>query len=117
MAQGILNLSSALANLELLTSKDLKELNIGIKFPDDDTAVEAILGWGEKNLCPLAKSRRDKGLAETGRKRRGRRCLDCPHGRNRKAQKKFWSKNIWVKKILVQKKFWSKRFGSEILFF
>ena len=35
MAQGILNLSSALANLELLTSKDLKELNIGIKFPDD----------------------------------------------------------------------------------
>ena len=48
MAQGILNLSSALANLELLTSKDLKELNIGIKFPDDDTAVEAILGWGRR---------------------------------------------------------------------
>ena len=40
---------------------------------------------GEKNLCPLAKSRRDKGLAETGEKRRGRRCLDFPHGRNKKA--------------------------------
>ena len=84
MAQGILNSSSAPDNLELFSSKDLEELKVGIKFPDEDTAVEAILGWGEKNLCPLAKSRRDKGLAETGGKRRGRRCLDCPHGRNRK---------------------------------
>ena len=60
MAQGILNSSSAPANLELFASKDLEEVNVGMKFPDEDTAVEAILGWGEKNLCPLAKLRRDR---------------------------------------------------------
>ena len=50
MAQGILNSSSAPDNLELFSSKDLEELKVGIKFPDEDTAVEAILGWGEKRF-------------------------------------------------------------------
>ena len=85
MAQGLLNSSLAPENLQLFASKDLDEIKVGLKFPDEDTAVEAILEWGEKVLCPLAKSRRNKTLAETGGKRRGRRCLDCPHGRNRKA--------------------------------
>ena len=32
------------------------------------------------------KARRDKGLAETEGNRRGRRCLGCPHSRNRKGK-------------------------------
>ena len=70
----------------LFSSSDpeIDDMKPGIIFPDEDNAVQAILRWGEKAFCPLAKARRDKGLAETGGKKRGRRCLDCPHGRNRK---------------------------------
>ena len=68
---------------------DKDELKVGLLFPSENAAVEAILRWGEKSLCPLMKARRDKGLAETEGKRRGRRCLDCPHGRNRKANREL----------------------------
>ena len=51
----------------------IDEMKPGLVFPDEDTAVEAVLKWGERALCPLMKARRDKGLAETEGKRRGRR--------------------------------------------
>ena len=65
------------------SDNDVHEMKSGLIFPDEDTAVNAVLKWGEKALCPLMKARRDKGLLETEGKRKGRRCLDCPHGRNR----------------------------------
>ena len=86
MAHQMLETSLDPENFEMFTSKDieLNAMKVGLIFPDEDTAVEAVLRWGEKALCPLMKARRDKGLAETGGNRRGRRCLDCPNGRNRK---------------------------------
>ena len=85
MTQQLLESSAAPDDFEMFTKEiDVEGMTVGLKFPDENTAVEAVLRWGEKALCPLAKARRDKGLAETGGKRRGRRCLDCPHGRNRK---------------------------------
>ena len=29
----------------------------GLLFPDEDTAEEAVLKWGERALCPLMKAR------------------------------------------------------------
>ena len=90
MAQQLLESSVAPENFEMFTSKEIEVdvMQVGLIFPDENTAVEAVLSWGEKALCPLMKARRDKGLAETGGKRRGRRCLDCPNGRNRKGGSK-----------------------------
>ena len=95
MTQAILNSSEALRqNHDILAKEiDIDGMKPGLKFPDEDTAVEAVLKWGEKALCPLMKARRDKGLAETEGKRRGRRCLDCPHGRNRKANRELRPKS------------------------
>ena len=91
MTQAILNSSEALRqNQDIIVKEiDIDEMKPGLLFPDEDTAVEAVLKWGERALCPLMKARRDKGLAETEGKRRGRHCLDCPHGRNRKANRKL----------------------------
>ena len=60
------------------------EMKPGLKYPSEEIAVDTILKWGEKALCPLTKARRTKSLAESGGKTRGRRCLDCPHSRSRK---------------------------------
>ena len=86
MAQQSLDSSGAPENFQMFTSQEIEVegMKVGLKFLNENTAVEAVLRWGEKALYPLAKARRGKGLAETGGKRRGRRCLDCPHGRNRK---------------------------------
>ena len=91
MAQGLLNTSEAVRQNHEMFANDIDkdELKVGLLFPSENAAVEAILRWGEKSLCPLMKARRDKGLAETEGKRRGRRCLDCPHGRNRKANREL----------------------------
>ena len=62
----------------------VEDMRIGLIYPSEDVAVDAILKWGEKALCPLAKARRTKTLAESGGKTRGHRCLDCPHSRSRK---------------------------------
>ena len=69
----------------MTTSDDINVMKVGISFPDEESAVKSVLSWGEKNLCPLAKSRRDKSYAETNGLRRGTRYLTCPHGRSRKA--------------------------------
>ena len=45
-------------------------------------AVDSILNWDRKSLCPLMKSRRIKTAAETEGATRGRR--NCPHGIYRK---------------------------------
>ena len=84
MAQQVLDSSVAPQNFKMFVNMNIKELKVGLLFPDENTADDAVLGWGERAFCPLMKARRDKGLAETGGKKRGRRCLDCPHGRNRK---------------------------------
>ena len=91
MAQGLLNTSEAVRQNHEMFANDIEkdELKVGPLFPTENAAVETILRWGEKALCPLMKARRDKGLAETEGKRRGRRCLDCPHGRNRKANREL----------------------------
>ena len=70
----------------LFSSSELlvEDMRIGLIYPSEEVAVDAILKWGEKALCPLSKARRTKTLAESGGKTRGRRCLDCPHSRSRK---------------------------------
>ena len=70
---------------------------VGLTYPDETTAVDAVLVWGSKFLCPLAKSRREKGLDETEGLKRGRRYLDCPHGRKRVAKTKGERKSQNVK--------------------
>ena len=77
------------SNLPVFANLDLEvgDLRTGLLFPDEATATQAILKWGEKALCPLTKARREKGLAETNGTRRGRRCLDCPHGRKKQISK------------------------------
>ena len=88
MAQQCLQNVSA-SNLPRFSSLDLEidELKVGLVYPDENSAVNAILKWGEKTLCPLTKARREKGLDETNGVRRGRRCLDCPHGRKKQVTK------------------------------
>ena len=49
----------------MTTSDDINVMKVGISFPDEESAVKSVLFWGEKNLCLLAKSRRDKSYAET----------------------------------------------------
>ena len=73
MAQGILNSSLAPENLQLFASKDLDEIKVGLKFPDEDTAVEAILGWGEKVLFVLLQNQGETRvlLRQGGRKEEG----------------------------------------------
>ena len=66
-------------------------------FANEEVALNAILKWGELTLCPIMKARRDKTLAESGGKSRGRRCLDCPHGRSRKGKSKGERPNQSVK--------------------
>ena len=66
------------------TDLSVDELKPGLCYPDENTAVEAVLKWGKKAFCPLAKARRDKGLSESDGHKKGRRHLDCPHGRSRK---------------------------------
>ena len=60
-----------------------KDLKVGLTWTSEDMAVDAILRWGEATFCPLVKARRDKGLDETNGLRRGRRCLECSHGRRK----------------------------------
>ena len=84
MAQQVLDSSVAPQNFEMFSNMNIKDLKVGLIFPDENTAVDAVLGWCERACCPLMKARRDKGLAEPRGKKRGRRCLDCPHGKNRK---------------------------------
>ena len=66
------------------TDLAVDEMKPGLLYPDENTAVDAVLRWGEKALCPLAKARRHKSLAETNGHSKGRRHLECPHGRCRK---------------------------------
>ena len=91
ITKAILNSSEALRqNQDIIVKEiDIDEIKPGLLFPDEDTAVEAVLKWGERALCPLMKAWRGKGLTETEGKRRGRRCLDCPYGRNRKANREL----------------------------
>lgn len=59
-------------------------LKVGLVFENEASAVDSILNWGRKSLCPLMKSRRTKTAAETEGATRGRRTLQCPHGIYRK---------------------------------
>ena len=72
-------------NMELFSSVEIEEdgMKVGLTYQDENTAVDAVLNWGAKVLCPLAKSRREKGLDESEGTKRGRRYLNCPHGRKR----------------------------------
>ena len=58
-------------------------MRVGLVYPNEESATNAVLKWGEKTFCPQTKARREKGLEETNGARRGRRCLDCPHGRKK----------------------------------
>ena len=90
MTQQILNTSEAPENFRTLKTDDISkdEMKPGLLFANEEVALNAILKWGELTLCPIMKARRDKTLAESGGKSRGRRCLDCPHGRSRKGTSK-----------------------------
>ena len=48
-----------------ITDQSVDELKPGLCYPDENTAVEAVLKWGEKAFCPLAKARREKGMSES----------------------------------------------------
>ena len=99
MAQQILNSSEAPDNFNTLKTDDIlkDEMKTGLLFADEESALKSILKWGELTLCPIMKARRDKTLAESGGKSRGRRCLDCPHGRSRKGKTKGERPNQSVK--------------------
>ena len=98
----------------LFASTDLgvDDLKAGLLFPDEETVVTSILNWGEKALCPLTKARREKGLEETNGRRRGRRCLDCPHGR-----KKMQSKSVKGERPVQNLKYTKVQFDFQSLFF
>ena len=55
----------------------------GLTFPREECPLNTIQKWSEKVLCPLIKTRRTKSMLETNGESRGRRTLDCPHGRER----------------------------------
>ena len=86
-------------------------MRVGLVYPDEESATNAVLKWGEKTFCPLTKARREKGLGETNGVRRGRRCLDCPHGRKKQIRTikgerpnqniKYTKVNIEVYKVLI----------------
>ena len=69
MAQQVLDSSVAPQNFEMFLNMNIKELKVGLTFPDENTAVDAVLGWGERAFCPLMKERRDKGMAEREKER------------------------------------------------
>ena len=61
MAQQVLDSSVAPQNFEMFSNLNIKELKVGLLFPDENTAVDAVLGWGERAFCPLMKgSGRDR---------------------------------------------------------
>ena len=84
MAQKSLDIAEEQTDMFSSCDIGIDDMKPGLAYPSEEVAVEAILRWGEKALCPLMKARRTKGLLESGGKTRGRRCLDCPHSRNRK---------------------------------
>ena len=75
----------SMTNLPQFAKQDLgiDEMKPGLLFADENSAVDAVLKWGNLALCPLTKTRRKKGLSETDGKVKGRRCIDCPHGRKK----------------------------------
>ena len=89
MAQMMLDASDAPEKQNLyVTEVKPDEMKVGLVFADEETALNAVLKWGESVFFPLMKARKDKTLAESGGRTRGRRCLDCPHGRSRKGKAK-----------------------------
>ena len=80
MAQQSLDSSGAPENFQMFTSQEIEVegMKVGLKFLNENTAVEAVLRWGEKALCPLAKARRDKGLAETDPFKKDKQVTRCP---------------------------------------
>ena len=102
-------------NMELFSSVEIEEdgKKVGLTYHDENTAVDAVLNWGAKVLCPLAKSRREKGSDESEETKRGRRYLNCPYGRKRctKTTGKRKSRNVKLTKcpvsILIQEN-WDK---------
>ena len=45
MAQQVLDSSVAPQNFEMFSNMNIKEMKVGLIFPDENTAVDAVLGW------------------------------------------------------------------------
>ena len=59
---------------------DNSDMMIGLVFPNEEAAVDAIGAWSVKAMCPLSKIRYQKGVEKNGEYVKGRRCYQCPHG-------------------------------------
>ena len=59
---------------------DTSEIMIGLVFPTEEAAVEAIDTWSVKAMCTLSKIRYKKGVEKNGQYIKGRRNYQCPHG-------------------------------------
>ena len=45
----------------MFSNRKIEEMEVGLILPDENTAVDAVLGWGERAFCPLMKgSGRDR---------------------------------------------------------
>ena len=67
---------------------DNSDMMIGLVFPYEEAAVDAIGAWSVKAMCPLSKIRYQKGVEKNGEYVKGRRCYQCPHGVTRKSKAK-----------------------------
>ena len=67
---------------------EIDDLKLGLNFPSEEVALNAIENWSVKSLCPLSKIRYRKGKLVNGEKVKRRRCLACPQGIERKTDGK-----------------------------
>ena len=82
--------SVANVDVPLFSPTDLEcdGMRVGLNFKDEESGMNAILGWAEKTFCPLVKARRMKDLSQTGGQSCGRRYFECSHGRKKFANYK-----------------------------